>query len=179
MSDETQEDPNAPEEIDLTELEATLSESDLTEETREQILNELDQMYQQRERLIGQLQQIVAAQNENRPPHEVKHLPVEERTCPIPPQAEGHPESIEILRLWIEGEHKGLTAMLLPGVFPDPYMWGAALVEVARHIAHGWGEQFKVNPNEVLDRLADGWDNEVERENDGDQPTGTTYTGES
>ncbi len=87
MSDEQQETKN-PDELNLDELEEKLG--DLDDEVREQILNELDALYQQRERMAGQFQQIIDAQNANRPPHEVEQVPVEDRMCPVPPQAEAH-----------------------------------------------------------------------------------------
>lgn len=76
------------------------------------------------------------------------------RELQLPKDAVRDSGALEILRVWIKGEHQQLACRA--DIWEDPAAWGLMLVDIARHIAHAYGEERGTNPASLLSRIKQG-----------------------
>ncbi|MGD9109391.1 MAG: DUF5076 domain-containing protein [Phycisphaerales bacterium] len=79
----------------------------------------------------------------------------------VPPLAMKNPDAVEIIRVWIA---KGKQEVCLKvGMWNDPAIWGCLLADVARHIANVYAHAQKVDFDEVLERILEGFNDELDK----------------
>jgi hypothetical protein len=69
---------------------------------------------------------------------------------PIPPDAIGNPEAVEVLRAFVVD---GGLSISFTRAFDDPQMWGMLLVDVARHAARVFEKEGVCSEAEALQRI--------------------------
>jgi hypothetical protein len=69
---------------------------------------------------------------------------------PIPPDAIGNPEAVEVLRAFVVD---GGLSISFTRAFDDPQMWGMLLVDVARHAARVFETEGVMSQAEALERI--------------------------
>jgi hypothetical protein len=72
-----------------------------------------------------------------------------------PPEA----ESVELLRLWIEGD--ALQCSLHPEAFDDPGAWGAVLADVVRNLADAVQQQNGTPIEQTVQRILAAFQDEL------------------
>lgn len=78
----------------------------------------------------------------------------------IPPLALKDPDAIEIIRVWTA---KGKQEVCLKvGLWNDPAIWGRLLTDIARHIANVYAHAQKVDFDEVLNRILEGFEAQLD-----------------
>jgi hypothetical protein len=77
---------------------------------------------------------------------------------PIPPDAVGRDDAVEVLRAFvIDG---GLSISFMRA-FDDPAMWGMLLVDIARHAARAFEKEGVLSAEEALDAIRDMFEAEL------------------
>lgn len=76
------------------------------------------------------------------------------RELKVPKDALSNSAALEILRVWIKDEQQGLACRA--DVWDDPAAWGLLLVDIARQVAHAYGQKRGANPASVLSRIREG-----------------------
>ena len=74
----------------------------------------------------------------------------------LPKPTEG--ESVELLRVWVEGET--LQCALQADAFEDPSVWGEVLADVVRHLAHILRQE-GATVEQTVQRIRAGFDEEM------------------
>jgi hypothetical protein len=69
---------------------------------------------------------------------------------PIPPDAVGRDDAVEILRAFILDNGLSISFMR---AFDDPQMWGMLLVDIARHAARVFDKEGIMGEAEALERI--------------------------
>jgi hypothetical protein len=69
---------------------------------------------------------------------------------PIPPDAMGNPEAVEVLRAFVVD---GGLSISFTRAFEDPQMWGMLLVDVARHAARVFEKEGVCSEAKALQRI--------------------------
>jgi Domain of unknown function (DUF5076) len=69
---------------------------------------------------------------------------------PIPPDAIGNGEAVEVLRAFVVDGGLSISFMR---AFDDPQMWGMMLVDIARHAARVFGKEGVCSEEEALQRI--------------------------
>jgi hypothetical protein len=77
---------------------------------------------------------------------------------PIPPDAAGNPEAVEVLRAFVVD---GGLSISFVRAFDDPQMWGMLLVDIARHAARVYEKEGVVTEAEALASIVDMFDAEL------------------
>lgn len=75
----------------------------------------------------------------------------------VPSPAEG--ESVELLRLWIEGED--LQCSLHPEAFDDASAWGAILADVVRNLADAVQQQNGTPAEQTVQSISTAFQDEL------------------
>ena len=98
-----------------------------------------------------------------------------ENALPIPPPCfdigEGDRKSMEALRLWRSSDGKNVI-MIRTSAYSDPYDWGMALADIIRYAcksieSHGLTEGgVMMTLDGIMDRLTEGFENELESPTD-------------
>ena len=86
-------------------------------------------------------------------------------TLDMPPVAARSHCAIEVARVWIADGAQHVT--LRPEAWEDPAAWGLLLVDLARHVAHGFAQVRGADVADTLARIREGFDTEW------DSPTDT------
>ena len=76
----------------------------------------------------------------------------------IPPTAEGDPDALEIARIW--AAHGQQHVHLRSDLWPDAGYWGMMLVDLARHVAHGYEQDGRADYFAALARIREVFDAE-------------------
>ena len=84
----------------------------------------------------------------------------ESGTLRIPDAARQDPKSTEMLRAWVA--NGGLHCVLRMGVWKDPAARGILLADVVRHVANAHQESDVAVVNDVIQRIRDGFDAELD-----------------
>ncbi len=83
----------------------------------------------------------------------------------IPPVAQRDKTSFELIRVWIAEQNQHVS--IRTGVWDDPSYWGMMLADLAQHIANAHAMQDdKIDMDDFLDRLRDGFDAEMDSPSD-------------
>jgi hypothetical protein len=77
---------------------------------------------------------------------------------PVPLAAQSDERAIELARIWAAGG--GQHVSLATGLWNDPANWGIMLVDLARHVATAYQQSQDRDPDEVLNRIKEGFDAE-------------------
>jgi hypothetical protein len=79
----------------------------------------------------------------------------------IPPLAIKNPNAVEVIRVWVA---KGKQEVCLKiSMWNDPAVWGRLLADVARHIANVHAHARDVDLEDVLDRILEGFNAELDQ----------------
>lgn len=94
-------------------------------------------------------------------------LPYTPGPLPIPPEVDEDPLAVEILRVWIGGDHNQYVTLNVV-VWRDIRVWGIFLSDVLQHIVQGITEAHPEGPSydEVHDMILDMFEAEVENPTD-------------
>jgi hypothetical protein len=65
-------------------------------------------------------------------------------------------KSTEIVKILIENDKQKF--FLNTDVWEDPAAWGLLLVDLAKHIANSYSQSYKLDKQEVLRRIREGFD---------------------
>ena len=82
---------------------------------------------------------------------------------PIPPDALGNDEAVEVLRAFVVD---GGLSISFTRAFDDPSMWGMMLVDIARHAARVYEKEGAMSETEALERIADMFEAELSHATD-------------
>jgi len=85
----------------------------------------------------------------------VKGTPQEQ---PIPPDAIGRDDAVEVLRAFVIDNGLSISFMR---AFDDPQMWGMLLVDIARHAARVFEKEGVMSEAEALDRIRSMFEAEI------------------
>jgi hypothetical protein len=77
---------------------------------------------------------------------------------PIPPDAIGNEDAVEVLRAFVVDGGLSISFMR---AFDDPQMWGMLLVDIARHAARVFAKEGICSEEEALERILSMFDAEV------------------
>ena len=86
--------------------------------------------------------------------------PVEQ---PVPPDAIGDPDAVEVLRAFVVN---GGLSISFTRAFDDPEMWGMLLVDIARHAARVYEKEGVCTADEALDSMRRLFEAEIDRPTD-------------
>ena len=76
----------------------------------------------------------------------------------VPSAARADSKSFEVVRVWIA--NRGQHVSLRVGVWQDPAAWGIMLVDLVRHVATAYQQEYGLERKEVLQRIREGLDAE-------------------
>jgi len=82
---------------------------------------------------------------------------------PIPPDAIGRDDAVEVLRAFVIDNGLSISFMR---AFDDPQMWGMLLVDIARHAARVFETEGVMSEAEALERIRSMFEAEMERPTD-------------
>ena len=82
---------------------------------------------------------------------------------PLPPDVIGRDDAKEVLRAFVVD---GGLSIAFTRAFEKPDMWGLLLVDVARHAARAYAQETSLTEEEVLTRIVDMFEAEIERPTD-------------
>lgn len=102
-----------------------------------------------------------------------KRQPTHQGVLAAPDEVVNDKQAHEVLSVWILSTENNI-ATIKPQTWPDPFMWGMLLADVARHIANALAKSGKGNAPEILARVRQGLDAELNRPTD--TPTGNWRT---
>ncbi len=77
---------------------------------------------------------------------------------PIPSVVQSDQDAIELVRVWAAGGQQHVS--LATHLWNDPANWGVMLVDLARHVALAYQYSQERDPEEVLNRIKEGFDAE-------------------
>ena len=82
---------------------------------------------------------------------------------PIPPDAEGRGDAVEVLRAFVVDGGLSISFMR---AFDDPRMWGMLLVDIARHAARTYEQEGVCSADEALQQMHEFFEAEVKNPTD-------------
>jgi hypothetical protein len=82
---------------------------------------------------------------------------------PIPPDAAGNPDAVEVLRAFVVD---GGLSISFVRAFDDPSMWGMMLVDIARHAARAYEKEGVMGEAEALASITEMFDAELSQVTD-------------
>jgi hypothetical protein len=82
---------------------------------------------------------------------------------PIPPDAIGNAEAVEVLRAFVVD---GGLSISFTRAFEDPQMWGMLLVDIARHAARVFEKEGVCSEEEALQRILSMFEAEIAQPTD-------------
>ncbi len=77
---------------------------------------------------------------------------------PIPPDALGREDAVEVLRAFVIDNGLSISFMR---AFDDPAMWGMLLVDIARHAARVFAKEGVMSEEEALARIREMFEAEL------------------
>jgi hypothetical protein len=77
---------------------------------------------------------------------------------PIPPDAIGNAEAVEVLRAFVVD---GGLSISFTRAFDEPQMWGMLLVDIARHAARVFEKEGVCSEKEALERILSMFEAEI------------------
>jgi len=95
-------------------------------------------------------------------------MPIDPREIPIPPRALEDPDSRELVRTWVANNALHVSLNVGNWGEDEAIGWGVLLSDIARHVADALDEQEIAEPEQVLARIREVFNKEL------DSPTADT-----
>jgi hypothetical protein len=88
-----------------------------------------------------------------------------DRDLPVPPEVEGDPSAVEVVRAWVANE--SLVCALRPTTWQGkPRAWGMVLADLARHVANALQEVSGDNKSVLVIAIRDAFNDELSHPTD-------------